>query len=97
MVIRFLSKFLSTRAIYFYRCFLDGPSGRTAEVVVIVDILDISDHPPLFLMSNYSGMVFENAPVGSTVLTVKTSDLDMVIIRTNRTCLGHGFMIECQD
>ena len=59
--------------------------------MVIVNVLDISDHPPLFLMSNYSGTIFENAPIGTTILTVKTSDLDTVIVRMNEKLLTKFF------
>lgn len=57
---------------------IDGPSIRTAEAVVIVDILDISEHPPVFLMSNYSAVIYENSAVGTIVLVVETSDRDTV-------------------
>ena len=57
---------------------LDGPSIRTAEAVLIVDILDISEHPPVFLMSNYSAMIYENSAIGTFVLVVRTSDRDTV-------------------
>ena len=57
---------------------LDGPSARTSEVVVVVDILDISEHPPVFLMSNYTAVVYENSAVGTIVLVVETNDRDTV-------------------
>jgi hypothetical protein len=57
---------------------LDGPSVRTSEVVVIVDVLDISEHPPVFLMSNYTAVVYENSAIGTIVLVVGTSDRDTV-------------------
>ncbi|XP_028399940.1 protocadherin Fat 4-like isoform X2 [Dendronephthya gigantea] len=54
----------------------NGPSARTSEVVVIVDVLEISEHPPVFLMSNYTGVVYENSAVGTIVLVVGTRDRD---------------------
>ena len=62
--------------------FLDDLSVRTAEVVVVVDILDISEHPPVFLMSNYTAVVYENSAVGTIILVVGTSDHDTVSQRT---------------
>jgi hypothetical protein len=47
-------------------------------VVVIVDILDISEHPPVFLMSNYTAVVYENSAIGTIVLVVGTNDRDTV-------------------
>ena len=61
----------------------DGPSARTSEVVVIVDVLDISEHPPMFLMSNYTATIYENSAVGTIVLVVGTNDRDTVSVFTS--------------
>ena len=43
-----------------------------------MDILDISEHPPVFLMSNYTAVVYENSAIGTIVLVVGTNDRDTV-------------------
>ena len=63
---------------------IDGPSARTSEVVVIVDVLDINEHPPMFLKSNYTATVNENSAVGTIVLVVGTSDHDAVSVFLQR-------------
>ena len=59
--------------------YLDGISpARTAETIVIVNVVDFSDHSPVFLQDHYNVSVFENLAVGTTVLTVEATDNDKV-------------------
>ena len=59
--------------------FVDGISpARTAEAIVVVDVIDVSDHGPIFHQSHYNATVFENVPVDTTVLTVMATDNDKV-------------------
>ena len=66
----------------------NGPSARTSEVIVIVDVLDISEHPPMFLMSNYTATVYENSAVGTIVLVVGTNDLDTMSSSVSYSLVG---------
>ena len=43
---------------------------------VIINIVDINDHVPLFSAESYSGQVFENAAVGTQVVEVYAYDRD---------------------
>ncbi|XP_076362796.1 protein dachsous-like isoform X2 [Tachypleus tridentatus] len=53
----------------------DTPTlNATSEV--IIQVLDINDNPPLFNQSQYEVFLSELAPVGTTVLTLMTSDKD---------------------
>ena len=63
----------------FNHFYLDGISpARTAETIVIVNVVDLSDHSPVFLQDHYNVSVFENLAVGTTVLTVEATDNDKV-------------------
>ncbi|XP_050817871.1 protocadherin gamma-A4-like [Gopherus flavomarginatus] len=52
----------------------DPVRSGTAQIRVIV--LDANDNAPVFSESVYKMNVLENVPKGSTILTVKTTDLD---------------------
>jgi hypothetical protein len=43
---------------------------------VLVRVLDHNDHAPLFLQASYSASVDEDAPLGTSVLTVTAVDRD---------------------
>ena len=45
---------------------------------MVIEVLDANDHSPVFTQSNYSSSVPESLPVGTTILTVKAIDLDVV-------------------
>ena len=63
--------------IYFSH--LDGNDpARTAEAVVVITVVDISDHGPVFLQSSYNASIFENLAVGTIILTVSATDDDSV-------------------
>ncbi len=41
-----------------------------------ISILDVNDNPPVFNMTRYSGVLAENSPVGTSILTATATDLD---------------------
>ena len=57
---------------------LDGVPARTAEVPVVIGIIDFNDNGPRFSMSQYNGSVVEDAEKGTNVLVVQAVDLDAV-------------------
>ena len=56
----------------------DGIHKDTTTIKILV--LDIDDEPPVFLASHYTASVVENAPTGTTVLTVEATDEDSEVI-----------------
>ena len=46
------------------------PEKRNTSCWVNITVLDANDHRPVFVNSSYSGSVFEEASVGTTVLNV---------------------------
>jgi hypothetical protein len=68
--------FCKSYPLFYY---LDGVNpARTAEAVVVITIVDISDHGPKFPQSSYNASIFENVVVDTTILTVKATDNDLV-------------------
>ncbi|XP_045081333.1 protocadherin alpha-3-like [Coregonus clupeaformis] len=56
---------------------IDGgnpPRSGTSEIVV--NVLDINDNAPVFSISLYKTRLFENVPIGTTVITLNASDVD---------------------
>uniref|UniRef100_A0A3Q3D844 FAT atypical cadherin 1a n=1 Tax=Hippocampus comes TaxID=109280 RepID=A0A3Q3D844_HIPCM len=51
-------------------------SGGKAATKVIVDVIDVNNNAPEFQQTSYRAGVDENAPVGTSVVTVKAVDLD---------------------
>lgn len=54
----------------------DPISGMFAEVPVYIQIMDVNDCPPEFNEDNYNVSVSENAPIGTTILTLIAKDND---------------------
>ncbi|XP_039477829.1 cadherin-23 [Oreochromis aureus] len=59
----------------------DNPGGspnnrRENSVQVLVTVLDINDYRPRFSERVYNTSVFENEPSGTSVITIKATDLD---------------------
>ena len=74
---------LSRRSSGGLKCLLvvflqDGIPPRTAEVPVVVGIIDSNDEGPRFSMPQYNGTVSEDATTGTTVLAIQAVDLDAV-------------------
>lgn len=60
---------------------IDTPKGRPGDalkttVPVIVDVLDVNDNAPLFVMKSYLGVVAENVLVGTGVFNFTATDPD---------------------
>ena len=51
--------------------------GRFDTATVYINVTDANTHPPTFENSPYSENVFEDAPVGTTVLVMSASDKDV--------------------
>uniref|UniRef100_A0AAV2LEZ3 Protocadherin Fat 1 n=1 Tax=Knipowitschia caucasica TaxID=637954 RepID=A0AAV2LEZ3_KNICA len=54
----------------------NGLPALSSTTVINIDILDINDNPPLFSQANYSLIIQENRPQGTSVLQLTVSDLD---------------------
>ncbi|XP_045060961.1 protocadherin alpha-3-like isoform X13 [Coregonus clupeaformis] len=50
------------------------PKSGTSEIKI--NVLDINDNRPIFSSSLYKTRVFENVPIGTTVITVNAKDID---------------------
>ncbi|XP_034400139.1 protocadherin beta-16-like [Cyclopterus lumpus] len=53
-----------------------GNPQRSGTVNIDVHIIDANDNAPVFNQSLYKGMVVENAPKGTRIVTVNASDID---------------------
>ncbi|KAM3866653.1 protocadherin alpha-8-like [Diretmus argenteus] len=56
---------------------IDGgipPKSGTSQV--IIHVLDINDNPPIFSSPLYKTRIFENVPIGTTVIRLNASDAD---------------------
>uniref|UniRef100_A0A7N8X7D7 FAT atypical cadherin 1a n=1 Tax=Mastacembelus armatus TaxID=205130 RepID=A0A7N8X7D7_9TELE len=51
-------------------------SDKKAATKVIVDVIDVNNNAPEFQQTSYKASVEENAPIGTSVVTVKATDLD---------------------
>uniref|UniRef100_A0A671NB97 Protocadherin Fat 1-like n=1 Tax=Sinocyclocheilus anshuiensis TaxID=1608454 RepID=A0A671NB97_9TELE len=54
----------------------NGSPARSSSATVNIDVSDINDNPPLFSQANYSIIIQENQPVGTSVLQMTVSDRD---------------------
>ncbi|XP_045063916.1 protocadherin alpha-4 isoform X15 [Coregonus clupeaformis] len=56
---------------------LDGGNPpKSGSMAVIVNVLDINDNPPVFSKSLYKASVYENVPIGNSIITLNATDLD---------------------
>jgi protocadherin Fat 4 len=53
-----------------------GRPSLSSTLTVYFNVVDLNDNAPLFDPMSYSNEVFENATVGSSVVTVSATDLD---------------------
>uniref|UniRef100_A0A3P8RFC4 FAT atypical cadherin 1a n=1 Tax=Astatotilapia calliptera TaxID=8154 RepID=A0A3P8RFC4_ASTCA len=51
-------------------------SDKKATTKVIVDVIDVNNNAPEFQQTSYKASVDENVPIGTSVVTVKATDLD---------------------
>uniref|UniRef100_A0A8C2E7X7 FAT atypical cadherin 1a n=1 Tax=Cyprinus carpio TaxID=7962 RepID=A0A8C2E7X7_CYPCA len=54
----------------------NGSPARSSSATVNIDVSDINDNPPLFSQANYSIIIQENQPVGTSILQLTVSDRD---------------------
>nr|XP_031361919.1 protocadherin-1-like [Lonchura striata domestica] len=54
-----------------------GEPVRSGTVLVRINVTDANDNPPVFSKSVYEERVAENLPVGSSVLRVRATDVDL--------------------
>lgn len=54
----------------------DSYSGKWAEVVVSVQVIDINDNPPIFLQHFYNITVSEATAIATPILSITTTDQD---------------------
>ncbi|XP_031654430.1 protocadherin alpha-4 isoform X6 [Oncorhynchus kisutch] len=53
-----------------------GNPARSGTLEVIVHVLDINDNAPVFTTSLYKTRMIENAPIGTTIITLNATDFD---------------------
>ncbi|XP_076001621.1 protocadherin Fat 1a isoform X2 [Genypterus blacodes] len=51
-------------------------NDRKAATKVIIDVIDVNNNAPEFQQTSYKAGVDENVPIGTSVVTVKATDLD---------------------
>lgn len=68
---------------------IDSISGKFAEVVVSIAVLDENDHPPVFSQHFYNVSVSEATSIATPILHIETTDKD--------TGVNAGVSYELQD
>ncbi|XP_030643540.1 protocadherin Fat 1a isoform X2 [Chanos chanos] len=53
-----------------------GSPVRSSSAVVNIDVSDVNDNPPVFSQTNYSIIIQENRPVGTSILQLTVTDRD---------------------
>ncbi|XP_072119468.1 protocadherin Fat 3a isoform X1 [Mobula birostris] len=53
-----------------------GMPPMSSTVTVNIDVSDINDNPPEFIPANYSAVIQENKPVGTSILKLSVTDKD---------------------
>uniref|UniRef100_A0AAY3ZWT0 FAT atypical cadherin 1 n=1 Tax=Denticeps clupeoides TaxID=299321 RepID=A0AAY3ZWT0_9TELE len=54
----------------------NGSPPKSSSATVNVDVSDVNDNPPVFFQANYSLIIQENRPVGTSVLQLSVTDRD---------------------
>ncbi|KAJ8383115.1 hypothetical protein SKAU_G00038930 [Synaphobranchus kaupii] len=54
----------------------NGNPPKSGSATINIDVSDVNDNPPVFSQANYSLIVQENRPVGTTVLRLGVTDRD---------------------
>ena len=55
----------------------DGPTSLTSSVIVLVNVTDLNDNPPVFNQTSYLISTREDASIGATILRVSATDADI--------------------
>jgi len=51
--------------------------GVSCDTPVYINIIDTNDNSPVFTLTTYSTEVFENASIGTSILHVSATDMDI--------------------
>ncbi|XP_048851790.1 protocadherin Fat 1a isoform X3 [Brienomyrus brachyistius] len=54
----------------------NGQPPRSSSTSINIDVSDVNDNAPVFSQANYSAIIQENQPMGSSVLQLSVSDRD---------------------
>ncbi|KAJ8280395.1 hypothetical protein GJAV_G00054020 [Gymnothorax javanicus] len=75
-----VNKELDRETVFSYslavRALDSGSPAMSSTVMVNIDIADINDNPPSFTPSNYTAVIQENKPVGTSILQLSVTDKD---------------------
>uniref|UniRef100_A0A672YM88 Cadherin domain-containing protein n=1 Tax=Sphaeramia orbicularis TaxID=375764 RepID=A0A672YM88_9TELE len=53
-----------------------GKPPKSGEMNILINVLDVNDNAPVFSKDVYSVELYENVPIGKTILQVNATDLD---------------------
>ncbi|XP_035858921.1 protocadherin alpha-8-like [Sander lucioperca] len=53
-----------------------GTPAKSGSMTIQVNVLDINDNPPVFSQTLYKASVYENAKIGTSIITLNATDLD---------------------
>ncbi|XP_067374287.1 protocadherin alpha-10-like isoform X29 [Channa argus] len=53
-----------------------GTPAKSGTIVIVVNVLDINDNPPVFSQTLYKATVYENVQIGTTIITLNATDVD---------------------
>ncbi|XP_072768576.1 protocadherin alpha-8-like isoform X14 [Nerophis lumbriciformis] len=53
-----------------------GTPAKSGTMTIIVNVLDINDNAPVFSQSLYKATIYENAEIGTSIITLNATDLD---------------------
>ncbi|XP_028271947.1 protocadherin alpha-8-like isoform X17 [Parambassis ranga] len=53
-----------------------GTPAKSGSMILIINVLDINDNPPVFSEALYKARVFENVEIGTSIITLNATDLD---------------------
>uniref|UniRef100_A0A8P4K394 Cadherin domain-containing protein n=1 Tax=Dicentrarchus labrax TaxID=13489 RepID=A0A8P4K394_DICLA len=57
---------------------IDGATpAKSGTMVIIVNVLDSNDNPPVFSQTLYKASVYENVKIGTSIITLNATDLDI--------------------
>ncbi|XP_026214079.1 protocadherin alpha-7-like [Anabas testudineus] len=53
-----------------------GTPAKSGTMIIIVNVLDNNDNPPVFSQTLYKASVYENVKIGTSIITINATDLD---------------------
>ncbi|KAM9376009.1 uncharacterized protein KZ484_008506 [Pholidichthys leucotaenia] len=53
-----------------------GTPAKSGSMTIVVNVLDINDNAPVFSQTLYKTSVYENAKIGTTIITLNATDID---------------------